>query len=142
MLTKVPATVKSEHPGGGDSWLKDLGAEVKLIITILRYGTYLLVRNNNMYFFQITVRIDTPPPCRAVGSRGFGSSASEFTGRPGGRVHQLSGKCLTIPVKGEKSRLFFCFFILTMCHFFAIHREQSHSILLHKADTLQSFPCC
>lgn len=27
MLTKVPATVKSEHPGGGDSWLKDLGAE-------------------------------------------------------------------------------------------------------------------
>jgi hypothetical protein len=28
MLTKVPATVKSEHPGGGDSGLKDLGTEV------------------------------------------------------------------------------------------------------------------
>lgn len=28
MLTKVPATVKSEYPGGGDSGLKDLGAEV------------------------------------------------------------------------------------------------------------------
>lgn len=30
MLTKVPATVKSEYPGGGDSGLKDLGAEVSL----------------------------------------------------------------------------------------------------------------
>lgn len=43
MLTKVPATVKSEHPGGGDSWLKDLGAEVKLILIIFCIGNYLSV---------------------------------------------------------------------------------------------------
>lgn len=48
MLTKVPATVKSEHPGGGDSWLKDLGAEVKLIIIIFCIDNYLSVRKTNM----------------------------------------------------------------------------------------------
>ena len=41
MLTIVPATIKSEIPGGGDSGLKDLATEVNIFLLL---ASLLIIR--------------------------------------------------------------------------------------------------